>query len=111
MIQWIENKENPATFCAQVGVCSSIKVDRLRRNPAVNQLPRRQRQAKREVVEETQGAVCQICQLVITYVEQLVAQNNTIAAIEAEVDQMCAVLPSPLNSAVCSFSLLAIYGF
>lgn len=100
MIQWIENRENPATFCAQVGLCTSAKVDKLRRNPAVNQLPRRTQRAKREVAEETQGAACQICQLVITYVEQLISQNNTIAAIEAEVDQMCAVLPSPLNSAV-----------
>lgn len=100
MIQWIENKESPTTFCAQVGVCSSL---RLRRTPAVNQLPRRtQRQAKRDVAEETQGPVCQVCQLVITYVENLVAQNNTIAAIEAEVDQLCAALPSPLNGACTS---------
>jgi saposin len=106
MIQWIENKEAPATFCTQIGVCSSNKVDhKIRRNPAVNQLPRktqRQHAHKREVVEETQGGVCQVCELVMTYVEQLVAQNNTIAAIEAELDQMCAVLPSPLNSACTS---------
>jgi len=102
MIQWINNKESPALFCTQVGVCSSIKVDRIRRNPAVNQLPRKTHKHKREVVEETQGAVCQVCELVITYVEQLVAQNNTIASIEAELDQMCAVLPSPLNSACVS---------
>jgi len=105
MIQWIENKQSPATFCTEIGACSSVKVDKIRRNPAVNQLPRkthRQPKHKREIVEETQGAVCQVCELVITYVEQLVAQNNSIAAIEAEVDQMCTLLPAPLNSACVS---------
>jgi len=98
MIKWVQNNENPQTFCTQVGACTSS----LRRTPAVRQLPRKSKHSKREIVEETQGAVCQVCELVITYVEQLVSQNNTIAGIEAEVDQMCTVLPSPLSSACVS---------
>jgi hypothetical protein len=33
--------------------------------------------------------------------DNLVGQNNTIAEIEQQVDAMCALLPSPINGAVC----------
>jgi len=90
IITWIENKEPPATICAQIGACTSRK---LARANAVKKLTQKR--------NEEQG-VCQVCQLVVTYVEQLVSQNNTIAEIEQQVDAMCALLPSPINGACTS---------
>jgi len=103
MVQWILNKENPQTFCSQVGLCSSSN------NIQQNQ------QVKRNLVEveglqfeseETQGA-CPLCEMVITYVEQLVAQNSSEAYVLKEVDAVCDMLPSP-GSGLCT-SIAAQY--
>jgi len=88
IITWLENKEPPSTICAQLGVCSSAR-SQLVRSKAVKTL-----KDKRNV---EQGA-CQICQLVVTYVENLLQQNNTVQQIEQKVDAMCALLPSPINN-------------
>jgi len=56
---------------------------------------------------EVEQGVCPVCQLVVTYVEQLIAQNSTIAEIEQQVDALCNMLPSPGNS-LC-VSLVATY--
>jgi hypothetical protein len=58
----LENKEPPSTICAQLGVCTSVRKNKLARAHAVKTL-----KDKRNV---EQGA-CQICQLVVTYVENL----------------------------------------
>jgi len=47
---------------------------------------------------------CSVCELVVTYVEQFVAQNKTISEIITEVDNLCSLLPSPFNSACDSFA-------
>jgi len=89
IISWLENKEPPSTICAQIGVCGSARRPQLLRSKAVKSL-----KDKRNV---EQGA-CQICQLVVTYVENLLQQNNTVQEIEQKVDAMCALLPSPINN-------------
>lgn len=91
IISWAEKKETPQVICQQIGACTTAR--KLVRANAVKQL---QRSDKRS---EEQG-VCQVCELVVTYVEQLISQNNTVNEIEQKVDAMCALLPSPLNG-VC----------
>jgi saposin len=85
MIAWIEQKESPSAFCGQIGVCGARPARRL---PVV----RRERLTKRDENEpvELQQVSCQICQLIVHYVEQYLAQNNTIAQIEAKLDKVCA---------------------
>jgi len=79
MIQHILNKEDPMTFCTQIRVCSSTQ-----------QFP--QTFMKRT---EEQGA-CEICQMIVTYVEQLVAQNSTVKVIVQKVEDLCALLPKSI---------------
>jgi saposin len=90
IIAWLENKEPASTICAQLGVCSSVRKPQLFRANAV-------RNVKKDKRNVEQGA-CQICQLVVTYVENLIQQNNTVQEIEQKVDQMCTLLPSPINN-------------
>jgi len=49
---------------------------------------------------EHQSGGCQICQVVVTYVEQLVAQNQTVSEITTKVEELCSFTPPPLNQ-VC----------
>jgi len=98
LINWIVAKENPQVFCAQVGLCQS-------RVPQIGKISARTQHrlhsvAKRSEDELQQNGNCQICQVVVTYVEQLVAQNQTVSEIIKKVDELCAFTPPPLNQ-VC----------
>jgi len=73
LIQWIENGENPQQFCTQVGLCAFHQ--------------------KRAV----QQAGCSVCELIVTYVESYIANNQTEQQIIANLDQLCAML-GPLAS-------------
>jgi len=88
IIAWVIAKEPPATICAQLRVCST---------PKLHARKHLQKHVEKRDVE--QGA-CQICELIVTYVEQLVAQNNTISEIEQKIDALCALIPSP-GSGIC----------
>jgi len=88
MIAWVEKNENPTAFCTQIGLCTSQK--KFKPKPIVRE--------RRDESAEEQGAACQICQVVMGYVEQFVAQNNTIAEMETALDSFCNALPSPLSS-------------
>jgi len=79
IIQHILNKEDPLTFCTQVRLCTTV----------VNR-------AEIEKRAELQGG-CEICQMIVTYVEQLVQQNNTIAVIVAKVEDLCNLLPASVR--------------
>jgi len=89
LIAWIEAKESPLVFCSQVGLCTGETQSSVQQ-PRLNGLRTQKR-------SEEQGA-CPICEMVVTYVEQLVAQNNTIAEIVAKVEEVCNLLPSPGSS-------------
>jgi len=101
-IEWIEKQEPPAAFCQQVGLCTStLNRDLKQRKHFSLKFPKVTQMEKRETSEEEQGGVCQVCQLVMSYVESFIGQNKTISSIEAELDQLCAILPSPL-SGICT---------
>jgi len=81
LIEWIENKESPVVFCTTVGLCTSVEETR--------------KQKRKE--EQT---TCEICQIIVTYVEELVAQNATVQEIIAKVEEFCNLLPAP-GSSIC----------
>jgi len=89
MIQWVEKNENPAAFCAQVGLCTN--------STHAEQVKLRNKREESEETEEAQSALCQICQVVVSYVDQFLQQNNTVSEIETELDNFCNALPSPLS--------------
>jgi saposin len=96
LIKWIENKETPLVFCTQVDLCSSEK-DLLYDNPKIDASLEQQDTQKRDV---SQVSKCEVCEVIVTYVEQLVAANNTIAVIVSKVEQLCNLLPAPA-SGIC----------
>jgi hypothetical protein len=64
LINWIENNEDPKTFCTQVGLCGNLKRSSLRRpNPNDNSL-------------------CPMCTMFVGMVDSYLAMNSTIAYIE-----------------------------
>jgi len=83
LIHWILSKENPNVFCAQVRICSSQ-----------SKLPEKVVNLKQK--RETEQTLCQTCQLVLTYVEEWVVQNNTIEDIEQKAEELCNIAPSPI---------------
>jgi len=102
LIEWVVTKENPQAFCAQVGLCPSKKfvMQSSRQKREEFELEEDEEDENEEDVflgfEDEQSAGCQVCELVVTYVEQLVANNNTIQQIEAKVEQLCDYL-GPLS--------------
>jgi len=99
LINWVVSRENPTAFCDQVQLCTSKKVIQ---GHVFNHV-------KREEVEENEVDLinaeeesigCQLCQLITTYVEQLVANNNTISEIITKVDELCGLL-GPSLSPLC----------
>jgi len=103
LINWIVAKENPQVFCAQVHLCSAARVPQIQLGIAnekfLNRL-NRIHTTKRTELEAQQSGGCQICQVIVTYVEQLVAQNKTVAEIVKKVEELCSFTPPPLNE-VC----------
>jgi len=104
LITWIIAKENPQKFCAQVHLCNSNKLsERIQSKLSErtqNRLNRVHTAIKRTESDSQQSGGCQICQVVVTYVEQLVAQNKTVAEIVVKVEELCSFTPPPLNQ-VC----------
>jgi len=74
MITHVLNREDPLTFCSQIRICTTRSY------------------MKRNQNNQQQGA-CEICQMIVTYVEQLVAQNTTVNKIVSKVEEVCALLP------------------
>jgi len=99
LIEYLIAKEDPQVFCAQIGICQSRRAHQIRKISAKTQ-HRLQSVAKRNEAELQQTGKCQICQVVVTYVEQLVAQNQTVAEIIVKVDELCSFTPPPLQQ-VC----------
>jgi len=118
LIDWIVSKEDPATFCTQVGLCSQQQQQvQVRHHHKMNHhkksfftykgyLPKFDKREDfdeeedddfLEDFEEEQSAGCQVCQLIVTYVEQLVANNNTVSEIVAKVEDLCGLLGSGLG--------------
>jgi len=98
LIKWIIDKENPDVFCSQVHICTndrdlSLTKDNLMKLRILYQLTQALKDKKRE---ESQ-TLCQVCQLVITYVEEWVVQNNTLSEIEKKIERVCGIAPPPIN--------------
>jgi len=117
LINWIVSKENPDTFCTQVGLCQSEQhlhhINTNHQNKDFftykGKLPKFEKREEEDneeededddLFEEEQSAGCQVCQLIVTYVEQLVANNNTVAQIVAKVEDLCGLL-GPNLSPIC----------
>jgi len=98
LIKWIE-KETPLVFCTQVDLCSSEK-DLLYDSPRIDSHLEHQDTQKRDDHDVSQVSKCEVCEVIVTYVEQLVAANNTMAAIVTKVEQLCNLLPAPA-SGIC----------
>jgi len=98
-------------FCSQVGLCNSkkfftyqgkisrvgIKREELENEIEADEDEEDEDEEYFESFEEEQSAGCQVCQLVVTYVEQLVGNNNTVQEIVAKVEELCAQL-GPLKA-------------
>jgi len=90
LIQWLENGESPQQFCTQVGLCSSVEVHKLAQiKKSASAKPKRSI-AEKHIVQGN----CGICETVILYVEQYLAEAATEAEIEQKLDQLCSLLPS-----------------
>jgi len=88
MIQWILEGETPTAFCTQVGLCSFRK----HRKDEVHIL------AKRDVAQ----ASCEVCELVVKYVEGYVQNNQTEQQIIQQLEQICDLL-GPLSQTCDQF--------
>jgi len=95
LITWIVKKEDPSVFCTQFGLCTGLSLNREARLRLREwfSVAHDMRHQKRDL----QQGRCQICQLLLSYVEQLVVQNNTVSEIETKVDKLCEKAPSPIN--------------
>jgi len=80
IIQWIANKENPQVICTQLHFCSTTAFSR-----------------------KALQASCGICELVVSYAENFLASNGTVAGLEYYLNQVCNNLPSPFGSECTSF--------
>jgi len=101
LIDWVVSKENPQEFCSQVGVCSSVtEKGFFTYKGKLAKIVKRVVEEEEELFEEEQSSGCQVCQLIVTYVEQLVAANTTVSKIVTDVDEMCALL-GPNLSPLC----------
>jgi saposin len=77
IIEYIEKDYTPQEVCTQLGLCISAK-------------------------KVESGPLCSVCTLVITYIDQYISSNSSIQQIEAELDQICALL-GPLSSTCDQF--------
>jgi len=68
IVEWLVNGNPPATACAHLGLCSSPKI------------------------KAKAGPTCDICEMVIQYVESYIQDNQTEAQIAEQLDQICALL-------------------
>jgi len=78
IILWIANKESPEVVCTQLHFCTSSSKKAL------------------------QGS-CGICELVVTYAENFLASNGTVAELEAYLEGVCMVLPAPFGAECTAF--------
>jgi len=101
LINWIVAKQPPQIFCAEVHLCQSARLpvikEKIEQKMRLNRMHSHIKRADNEV---QQSGGCQICQVVVTYVEQLVAQNQTVNVIVKKVEELCSFTPPPLNQ-VC----------
>jgi len=101
LINWIVQKQPPQIFCSEVHLCQSARFtvikEKLEHKMRLNRMHSHIKRADDEV---QQSGGCQICQVVVTYVEQLVAQNQTVSKIVQKVEELCSFTPPPLNQ-VC----------
>jgi len=111
LINWTITNENPQVFCTQVGICSSQKstypgktASRLARREEVEEDEDNEEDEEYEeyedddTFEEAQSSSCQVCQLIVTYVEQLVAANNTVSEIVTQVKDLCNQFAGPFKT-------------
>jgi len=77
IIEYIEKDYTPQQVCTQIGLCTSSK-------------------------KVESGPLCSVCTLVVTYIDQYISSNSSIQQIEAELDQICALL-GPLSSTCDQF--------
>jgi saposin len=95
IIQFLEQKFPPATICQKIGLCSS-SMDAAISFPAV------------EIDVQVDGEIeCDVCTLAMSLVEHLLAGNYSESKIESTLDEVCALLPSSLQS-MCT-SLISEY--
>jgi saposin len=85
IIQLLLNKESPQTICTQLHACTSKFAEK----PKVA-----------EVQPEQGGALCSICQVVISTVESYLASNATETQIINGLENLCNSLPGSI-SATC----------
>jgi len=94
LINWIVSKENPNVFCSQIHVCTGADlIPNLKNLMKLYKFTQSLGIKKRE---ESQ-TICQVCQLVVTYVEDWVVQNKTLTEIEKEVEEVCTIAPPPIQ--------------
>jgi len=108
LIDWVVAKENPQTFCAQVGLCSTSKKfftyqGKIARITKREEVEEEEEEDYFESFEEEQSAGCQVCQLIVTYVENLAAKNSTETEMIAKVEELCSLFGSPFVQACDQF--------
>jgi len=76
IINYIISKENPEVVCTQLHLCTSTRA---------------------VATKKVQQGTCGICELVVTFAENYLANNGTISELEAAVEQLCSALPNPYS--------------
>jgi len=85
VIQWIANDENPGVVCAQLNFCAADK------------------EVAAALLKSPKQSTCSVCELVATFVENYLEKGGTINNLEAAVDKVCSVLPSPFDDQCTQF--------
>jgi len=84
-IEYLENNDSPSQVCQKIALCSN-------QNNVVEDIVIPEEEEKPSVAAPAAG-FCTICQTVVHYVEAYLEQNSTIAEIEQQLDQVCALTP------------------
>eukprot|EP00762_Andalucia_godoyi_P005716 ANDGO_06396.mRNA.1 hypothetical protein len=104
LVQAFLQKETPPVICYELTLCNSPTKcgSRSASKVAIDMMP------IEVAAAPVQNAVeCEICKLIISEAEKIIASNRTEAAILNGLDQVCAKLPASLND-ICQ-SLIATY--
>ncbi|XP_059176040.1 uncharacterized protein LOC131955787 isoform X3 [Physella acuta] len=83
IIQLLLSKLDPSQVCAKLNFCTSSTVTSVL--------------AEKPTLEQPKSQLCDLCKLVVTYIDTYLKQNVSEAKIEEMLDKLCSFLPSTIQ--------------
>ncbi|XP_059176048.1 uncharacterized protein LOC131955787 isoform X11 [Physella acuta] len=83
IIQLLLSKLDPSQVCAKLNFCTNSTVTRVA--------------VEKPISEQPKSQLCDMCKLVVTYIDTYLKQNVSEAKIEEMLDKLCSFLPSAIQ--------------